>query len=114
MFEALGAGGYRLPDGTRNIRVDGHIRAPILGGLHSGTDLRFGVLSRFDRIVGRGDATSGHQLDLTRSMSQLLSRSQPDLIGAVSNGRDALDLGVTQGTAQRPWNLEGEPKVSMP
>ena len=113
VFDALDAGGDRLPDRARRIGVYGHIGAPILGSLDRGTNLRFGVLGRFDRIVGRGDAAARHQLDLARAMPQLLSRAQADLIGAVGDGCDALDLGVAQRPAQRPRNLKEKPKVSM-
>ena len=113
VLDALDAGGNRLSDRARRIRMHGHIGAPIVGRLNRGANLRFGVLGRFDRIVGRRDAAAGHQLDLTRALSQLLSRSQADLIGAVGDGCDALDLGVAQRAAQRPRNLEGESKISM-
>jgi len=55
----------------------------------------------------------GVQLDLACALSQLLSRSQADLVGAVGNGCDTLDLGMAQRPAQRARNLEG-PKISMP
>ena len=113
VLDALDAGGDRLPDRTRRICVHGHIGAPIFGGLNRRTNLRFSVLGRFDRIERRADATTCHQLDLTRACSQLFSGSQADLIGAVGNGCDAFDLGVAQRAAKRPRNLEGEPKISM-
>ena len=52
------AGGDRLPDRTRRIRMYGHIGAPIFGSLNRGTNLRFGVLGRFDRIVEASDAAA--------------------------------------------------------
>ena len=113
MLDALDAGGYRLPDGPRRIGVYGHIGTPALGGLNRRANLRFGVLHRFDWVVGRGHAAASHQLDLTRAVSQLFSGSQPDLIRAVRNGRNALDLGVAQRTAQRPRELEEEAKIPM-
>jgi hypothetical protein len=51
VFDALDTGRERLSDRTRRIRVHGHISAPIVGGLSRGTNLRFGVLGRFNRII---------------------------------------------------------------
>src|ERR1700736_2793738 len=114
VLNALDTGGDRLSDRTRHIRVYGDIGAPIVGGLNRGTNLRFGVLGRFNRIIGRSDAAPCHQLDLTRTVPQLLSRSQADFIGAVSNRCDAHDLGVAQRAAQHARNLKGESKIAMP
>src|SRR6202040_1685384 len=113
VLNALDTGGDRLSDRTRHIRVYGDIGAPIVGGLNRGTNLRFGVLGRFNRIIGRSDAAACHQLDLARTVPQLLSRSQADFIGAVSDGSDAFEFGVAQRSAQRPRNLKEKPKVSM-
>src|SRR4029450_8439554 len=114
VLDALDAGGDPLPDRTRSIRVHGHIGAPIFGGLNRGANLRFSILGRFNRIERRADATTCHQLDLTRPRPQLFSGPPADLIWAVSNGCDAFDLGVAQRAAKGPRNLEGEPKISMP
>ena len=113
MLDAFDAGGNGLSDRPGRIGMYGHIGAPIFGGLDRGANFRFGVLGRFDRIVGRGDATARHQLDLARAVPQLLPRAQAHLIGAVGDGCDALDLGVAQRPAQCPRNLEDEPKISM-
>ena len=102
-----------MSDRTRHIRVYGYVGAPIVGSLNRGANLRFSILGRFNRIERRADATTCHQLDLTRARSQLFSGPQADLIGAVSNGCDAFDLGVAQRAAKGPRNLEGEPKISM-
>src|SRR5215831_3805595 len=114
MLDAFDASGNGMSDRPRRIGVHGHIGAPILRSLDCGTDLRFGVLGRFDRIVGRGDATTRHQLDLARATPQLLSRAQADLIGAVGDGCDALDLGMAQGPSQCPRHLKDKAKISMP
>src|SRR5690349_10550002 len=102
VIDALDAGGNGLPDRGWRICVYGHVGAPIAGSLNRGADLGFGILRRFDRIVRGRDTTAGHQLDLTRTLSELLARSQPDLVGAVSDGCNALNLGVAQVTAQCP------------
>src|SRR5215475_12702119 len=114
VFDALDAGRDSLSDRPRNVCVHGHISPPIVGGLNRGANLRFSVLGRFDRIVWRGDTTTRHHLDLASALSQLLSRSQAHLIGAVSNRCDAHDLGVAQRAAQHARNLKGESKISMP
>ena len=113
VFDALDAGRDRLSDRPRNVCVHGHIGAPIFGRFNRGANLRLGVLGRFDRIVWRGDATARHQLDLACALSQLLSRPQAHLIGAVSNRCDAHDLGVAQRAARHARNLKGESKIPM-
>jgi hypothetical protein len=75
VLNGLDAGGDRLADRPRHICVNGNVSAPILCGLDRCMDLRFGILDRFDRIVGRGDAAARHQLDLARAVPQLLSRA---------------------------------------
>src|SRR6202040_3544662 len=97
VFNALDTGRDRLSDRTRRIRVYGDIGAPIVGGLNRGTNLRFGVRGRFYRIIGRSDAAPRHQLDLARTVPQLLSRAQAHLIGAVGDGCDAFEFGVALG-----------------
>ncbi len=114
VLDTLNSGGDCLPDCTRRVGVHRDIRAPILGGLNSGTNLRFGVLRRLDRIVGRGNAAAGHELDLAGALPQLLPGSQSDFVGAVGNGRDTLDLGVAQRASERAGNFKGEPEISMP
>jgi hypothetical protein len=44
VFDALGAGGDRLPDRSRRVRMNGYISAPIFGRLDRGAKLRFGEL----------------------------------------------------------------------
>jgi hypothetical protein len=56
--------------------MDGHISAPVLSRLDR-ANLGLGELRGFDRIVRRGDASAGHQLDLAGAMPQLLPGSQP-------------------------------------
>jgi hypothetical protein len=51
VFNALDPGGDRLSDRTRGICVYGDIGAPIFGRLHRGSNLCFGVLGRFYRIM---------------------------------------------------------------
>ena len=94
VLNALDTGGDRLSDRTRRIRVYSDISAPIVSRLIRSANLRLGVLGRFNRIIGRSDAAACHQLDLARTVPQLLSRSQADFIGAVSDGSDAFELGV--------------------
>ena len=53
--------------------MDRDIRAPIVGRLNGGANLRFGVLRRLDRIIGRGNAAAGHELDLAGALPQLFS-----------------------------------------
>src|SRR5690606_14953353 len=67
----------------RDIRMHGHISAPILGSLDSG--LKLG-LCKGDNVQGtmrRRDATTGSQLDLRSALHKLLTHSHPDLIGTV-------------------------------
>ncbi len=109
VFDALDAGGDRLSDRPRNVCVHGYIGTPIIGRLDRGANLRLGVLGRFDRIVGRGDATARHELDLACALSQLLSCSQANLIGAVGNGCDTLDLGMRW----TPFVRQPEPLVKV-
>src|SRR4051794_26052936 len=113
VFDASDAGGDRLSDRTRRIRMHGHIGAPILCRLDRGTYFHLGVLGRFDWIVGRADAAAPHQLDLARALPQLLPRSQANLIGAVGDGCYPLDLGVAQWSSERARNLEKKAKISM-
>ena len=58
-------------------------------------------------LYGELTRATGHQLDLARTLSQLLSRAQPNLIGTVGNRRNAFDLGVTQRTTRQSRNFEG-------
>ena len=75
VLNTFDAGGNRLADRPRDICVSGNVGSPILCRLDCGMDLRFRILGRFDRIVGRSDAAARHHLDLTCTMPQLLSRS---------------------------------------
>src|SRR5262249_13776472 len=52
--------------------------------------------------------------DLTGTLSQLFSRPQPHLIGAVGNRCDAHDLGVAQRPARHTRKLESKAKIAMP
>ena len=113
MLDDLHAGPDGLPDGARRVGMDGDVGAPVLGGLDRGPDLGFGVLGRFDRIVRRADAAAPHHLDLARPQSQLLARAQPDLVRAVGNGSETLELGVAERAARCPRQLEREAKVAM-
>jgi len=88
-------------DRTRHIRVYGYVGAPIVGGPQPRARISASVYW-VDSIGLRGELTptTCHQLDLTRARSQLFSGPQADLIGAVSNGCDAFDLGVAQRAAK--------------
>ena len=49
-------------------------------------DFAIGELHAVERIVGRGDAAGHHDLDMVGTLTHLLARCFPDLIGAVGDG----------------------------
>ena len=91
-----------LADRARRVGVDGDIGAPVLRRLDRGPQLGHGVLGDVERIVGRGDAAAGHQLDLAGAEHQLLARALAHRAGSSAiAAAPTLAVGESSGRARQ-------------
>ena len=95
------------------VGMDRDIGPPVGGRLDRGAQFGFGELQGFDRVVLRTDAAARHELDLAGAISQLLAGAQANFVGTVGYRRHALALGVAEGAARLPRQLEEEAEIAV-
>ena len=96
VLDAADAGGDGDTDGTGRIGVHGDVGAPVLGDLHRGPHLCFGVLGDVERIIVRCAPATGHQFQLRCAAAQHLARATEHLCFAVGDNGCTDDLAVAQ------------------
>ena len=103
----------RRADGARRIGVHGDVGAPVLRRVHRGAKLRLCVLADVDRIVVRGDAAAGGELELARAEHQLFAGAHQDAIGAVGDRPAADRIAPAQRRARGRRDLVGKAEIAM-
>ena len=97
MFNGAHTRAYGALDGLRDIGVGKRVGPSRFRLFHRSPDFLFRVLNHVDRVGGRGDAATGHDLDLLRSGLELLACRPSDgvhAIGDVTKGRSSNRAGA--------------------
>ena len=93
MFDRAHAAPHRAADRARRVGMRHHIGAGIARLFDRRADLVLAVAEEMNRVVGRGDAARGHDLDLRGALLDFLANGLADRIDAVDDARDRADLG---------------------
>jgi hypothetical protein len=113
VLDASDAASDRGLDRAGCVGVHGDIGAPVLRRVDCGAELGLCVLADVDRIVVRGHAAAGSELELARSQHELLASALEHAIDAIGDGAAADRVAAAQGRVRRCGNFIGEAKVAV-
>ncbi len=113
MLDAFDAGLDRPAYGFRGIGVHGHIGAPVVGGLDRGLHLVQRVLRHIQRVVGRGGAAAGHDLDLGRAGAQVFTGRGQYLVPAIGDEAHAHQFASRNRTTEPAGTIARHPEVTV-
>src|SRR5690349_72396 len=91
----------------------GDVSSPVRGRFDRGAQLGFGEGDDLQRTERRGDAATGRQLDLRRSLHELFARALAHFIRTVGDGSCSQLLDPAQRPARGPGQVTDLTKVSM-
>ena len=113
VLDAFHSAADRCLNCARRIGVHGDIGAPVLRRVDRGAELGFGILADVDRIVVRGHAAAGGELELARAEHQLLAGALEHAIDAVGDRAAADRLDPAQRRVRGSGNFIGKAEVAM-
>jgi hypothetical protein len=100
-------------DPRRRVDMGADIGPPVGRRLDRGAHLVERVLRGVERVVERGDAAAGHDLDLAGAPHQLLARAPQHLGPPVGQRGHARGLAVARRVARHPRQLAQQPEVAV-
>ena len=101
-------------DRLRHIDMHHHISTRILGGHYRRMQFIFEILHIFQLVIQRRDPSACHQLDLTRTQTQVIPRSDDHGIHPVGDDSSPDFLGMSQAaTIERLRDIVYHTKIGM-